>query len=58
MKKKLHKAIMKRLRLKNKFLKNKNEINRSNYKFQINYCKKFLKTTKKNKTSAILTLLK
>ena len=47
MKKELHKAIMKRLRLKNKFLKNKNEINRSNYKFQINYCKKFLKTTKK-----------
>ena len=32
MKKELHKAIMKRSRLRNRFLKNKNEINRNNYK--------------------------
>ena len=38
---------MNRSRLRNKFLKNKNEINRNNYKVQRNYCKKFLKTTKK-----------
>ena len=38
---------MKRSRLRNKFLKNKNEINRNNYKVQRNYCKKLLKTTKK-----------
>ena len=43
----LHKAIMKRSRLRNKFLKNKNEINRNNYRVQRNYCKKLLKTTKK-----------
>ena len=38
---------MKRSRLRNKFLKNKNEINRNNYKVPRNYCKKLLKTTKK-----------
>ena len=38
---------MKKSRLRNKFLKNKNEINRNNYKVQRNYCKKLLKTTKK-----------
>ena len=47
MTKELHKRIMKRSRLRNKFLKNKNEINRNNYKVQRNYCKKLLKTTKK-----------
>ena len=46
MTKELHKAIMKISRLRNKFLKSKNEINRNNYKVQINYCKKLLKTTK------------
>ena len=35
--KELHKGIMKRLRLRNKFLKNKDEINRNNYKVQRNY---------------------
>ena len=35
----LHKAIMKRSRLRNKVLKNKNEINRNNYKVQRNYVK-------------------
>ena len=34
--KELHKGIMKRLRLRNKFLKNKDEINRNNYKVQRN----------------------
>ena len=47
MTKELHKAIMKRPRLRNEFLKNKNEINKNNYKVQRNYCKKLLKTTKK-----------
>ena len=47
MTKELHKAIMKRSWLRNKFLQNKNEINRNNYEVQRNYCKKLLKTTKK-----------
>ena len=47
MTKEFNKAIMKRPRLRNKLLKNKNEINKNNYKVQRNYCKKLLKTTKK-----------
>ena len=47
MTKELHKRIMKRSRLRNKFLKNKNETNRNNYKLQRSYCIKLLKTTKK-----------
>ena len=47
MKKELYKAIMRRSKLRNQFLKNKNEINRKKYKVQRNYCKKLLKTTKK-----------
>ena len=47
MTKELQKAIMKRSRLRNKFVKKKNEIDRNNYKVQRNYCKKLLKTTKK-----------
>ena len=47
MTKELHEAIMKRSRLKHKFLKNKNEINRDNNKVQINYFKKLVKTTYK-----------
>ena len=49
--KELHKGIMKRLRLRNKFLKNKDEINRNNYKVQRNYWKKLLKNTKKPQQS-------
>ena len=49
MTKELHKAIMKRSRLRNKVLKKKNEINRNNYKVQGNYCKKVLQTTNKVK---------
>ena len=47
MTKELHKAIMKRSRLRNKLLKNKNKINRNNYEVQRNYGKELLKTTKK-----------
>ena len=43
--KRTFKAIMKRSRLRKKFLKYKNEINRNNYKVQRNYCKELLKTT-------------
>ena len=47
MNKELHKAIMKRTRLRNKFWKNKNENNWQNYKVQRNLCKKLLRSTKK-----------
>ena len=48
MNKELHKEIMKRSRLRNKFLKTKTEGNREIYKTQRNYCKKLLKYTKKS----------
>ena len=38
--KELHVAIMKRSRLRNKFLREKNQANRDNYKIQHNLCKK------------------
>ena len=47
MTKELHKAIMKRSRLRNKFLKDRTENKQKNFKHQINFCKKLLKTTKK-----------
>ena len=47
MTKELQKAIMKRSRLRKKFLKNKNKVNRYNYKVQRKYYKKLLKTTNK-----------
>ena len=40
MSKELHVAIMKRSRLRNKFLREKNQANRDNYKIQHNLCKK------------------
>ena len=43
MTKELHKAIMNRSRLKNKFLEKKSITDRKNYNFQRNYCKKLLK---------------
>ena len=46
--KELHKAIMKRSRLINKFLKDGTENNQKNFKHQRNFCKKLLKTTKKS----------
>ena len=57
MTKELHKAIMKRSRLRNKFLKNKNEINRNNYKVQKIIVKISYKL-QRNSISTILTLLK
>ena len=47
MTKDVHKAIMKRSRLINKFLTDRTENNRKNFKLQINFCKKLLRTTKK-----------
>ena len=46
--KELHKAIMKRSRLKNKFLKTKSITDMKNYKVQRNYCKKLFRSTKKS----------
>ena len=48
MAKELHKAIMKRSRLRNKFLKTKSITDRKNYNVQRNYCKKLLRSTKKS----------
>ena len=46
MTKELHKAIMKRSRLRNQFLKDRTENNQKNFKHQRNFCKKLLRTTK------------
>ena len=46
MTKDLHKAIMKRSKLRNKFLKSKSLSDRKNYTSQTNLCKKLLKSTK------------
>ena len=46
MTKELHKAIMKKYRLRNKFLKDKTETNQKNFKLQRNFCKKLLTATK------------
>ena len=48
MTKELHNAIMKRLRYRNKFLKDKSQTSRENYKIQRNLCKKLLRKTKKS----------
>ena len=48
MNKKLTKAIMTRSRLKNKFSKNPNEVNKSIYNKQRNYCVNLLRKVKKN----------
>ena len=47
MTKELHKVIMKRSRLKNKFLKDRTKNNQKNFKLQRTFCKKLLRTTKK-----------
>ena len=44
----LSKAIMTRTRLRNKFLKNPNEVNKSNYSKHRNYCVNLLRKEKKN----------
>ena len=43
----LSKEIMKRTKLRNKFLKDRTEENRSRYALQRNYCVSLLKKTKK-----------
>ena len=48
MTKELHKAVMKRSRLRNTFLKDRTENNQKNFKHQRNFCKKLLRTTKKS----------
>ena len=47
MAKDLHKAIMKRSKLRNKFLKSRTLSDRKNYTSQRNLCKKLLKSTKR-----------
>ena len=44
---KLSKAIMKRSKLRNRFLKEKSEASRKAYNIQRNYCVNLLKKTKK-----------
>ena len=44
----LHKAIMKRSRLRNKFLRGRTEMSRKEYKKQINFCVNLLKKAKKD----------
>ena len=46
MTKELHRAIMKRSRLRNNFLGTKSQEDRLKYKKQKNFCKKLLRTTK------------
>ena len=48
MTKELHKAVMKRSKLRNKFLKTKSITDRKIYNVQRNYCKKLLRSTKKS----------
>ena len=48
MTKELHNAIMERLRYRNKFLKDKSQTSRDNFKIQRNVCKKLLRKTKKS----------
>ena len=48
MTKELHKAIMKKFRLRNKLLKYRTETNQKKFKPQIKFCKKPLRTTKKS----------
>ena len=48
MSKALRKAIMMRSRMKNLYLKNKSDLNWSNYKTQRNFCTNLLRKTKKS----------
>ena len=48
MTKELHKTIMKRSGLRNKFLNDRTENNQKTFKRQRNVCKKLLRTTKKS----------
>ena len=49
MTKELHIAIIKRSRLRNKILREKNQANRDNYKIQRDLCKTLLRKTKNSK---------
>ena len=46
--KELHKALMKRSRLRTRFLQDRTETNQKNFKLQRNICKKVLIATKKS----------
>ena len=48
MTKELYKAIMKRSRLRNKFMKDRTENIQKNFKHQIDFCKKLLRNTKRS----------
>ena len=48
MTKELNNAIMKRSKYRNKFLKDKSQTSRENYKIQRNLCKKLLRKRKKS----------
>ena len=54
--KELHNAIMKRSRYRNKFLKDKSQTSRENYKIQRNLCKKLLRKTKKSYFESLNTI--
>ena len=55
MTKELNNAIMKRSRYSNKFLKDKSQTSRKNYKMQRNLCKKLLRKTKKSNFESLNT---
>ena len=48
--KELHRALMKRSRLRTNFLQDRAETNHKNFKLQRNLCKQVLITTKKSTT--------
>ena len=50
-----HNAIMKRSRYRNKFLKDKSQRSRENYKIQRNLCNKLLRKTKKSHFGSLNT---
>ena len=57
-KKELRKAITKRSRLRNKFLKMKSITDRKNYNVQRNFCKKLLRSTKNHILNHILIIFR
>ena len=54
MTKELHDVIMKRSRYRNKFLKDKSQTSRENYKIHGNLCKKLLRKTKNRTLKALI----
>ena len=51
--KELHNTVTKRSRYRNKFLTDKSQTNRENYKIQRNFCKKLLKKTNKSNVDSL-----